>query len=132
MIKLVYCIRRKPGLSREEFQAYWLGTHAALVKSVAAQIGALRYVQSHAFPSKVADSSNAARNSAIEPFDGITEFWWQAEADLLQPEGITPEQLIKAQKALLKDEHAFIDLAKSSIFICEEHEIYNFSSNREA
>ncbi len=33
MIKLVYCLRRLPNLSREEFQRYWLETHGPLVRS---------------------------------------------------------------------------------------------------
>jgi hypothetical protein len=28
MIKLVFCLRRLPHLSREEFQRYWLESHA--------------------------------------------------------------------------------------------------------
>lgn len=114
-------------MSREDFQEYWLGNHAQLVKSVAAQIGALRYVQSHARPSKIADGSNAVRKSTIEPFDGITEFWWQSETDLLEPKGSTPAQVMQAQKLLIDDEHAFIDLANSSIFLCEEYEVFSSS-----
>jgi hypothetical protein len=35
MIKLSFCLVRLPSLTREAFQAYWLGTHAPLVASVA-------------------------------------------------------------------------------------------------
>lgn len=132
MIKLVYCIRRKSSLTREAFQEYWRGPHADLVKCFAKQIGALRYVQSHALDSKVADASNAIRKSNVEPFDGITEFWWQSKEELQQPTGSTPELVIQAQKSLIEDERAFIDLANSSIFICEEHEIFDYSNTREA
>ena len=31
MIKLVFCLRRLPHLSREEFQRYWREQHAPLV-----------------------------------------------------------------------------------------------------
>ena len=31
MIKLVFCLRRKPGMTREEFQRYWREQHASLV-----------------------------------------------------------------------------------------------------
>lgn len=127
MIKLVYCIRRKPEMSRGAFREYWRGPHASLVKSVARQIGAFRYVQSHAFVSAIADHSNAIRGSTMEPFDGITEFWWQEESDLLRPAGSTLEQVIQAQKLLLADECEFIDLEESSIFLGEEREIFDFS-----
>ena len=32
MIKLVFCLRRQPHLSREEFQRYWRECHAPLVE----------------------------------------------------------------------------------------------------
>lgn len=41
-IKVVYCLTRKAGLSRPEFQRYWLDTHAKLVKDRAASIGMTR------------------------------------------------------------------------------------------
>ena len=33
-VKLVYCLTRKKGLTREQFQDYWLNMHAPLVASV--------------------------------------------------------------------------------------------------
>ncbi len=47
MIKLVYCLRRLPNLSREEFQRYWLETHGALVRERAQALRIRRYVQVH-------------------------------------------------------------------------------------
>ena len=44
MIKLTFCLVRLPHLSREEFQAYWRGTHAPLVASVAGTLKIRRYV----------------------------------------------------------------------------------------
>ena len=31
MIKAITCIKRKPGMSVEDFQAYWRGEHAEVV-----------------------------------------------------------------------------------------------------
>ena len=39
MIKLTFCLRRLPHLSREEFQAYWRETHAPLVAERAEVLG---------------------------------------------------------------------------------------------
>ena len=50
MIKLVYCVHRRPGLSVEEFQRYWLEDHGALVRSLRDALPLKRYVQSHALP----------------------------------------------------------------------------------
>ena len=46
MIKLTFCLRRKPGLSWDEFSNYWREVHAPLVKSHANALGVRRYVQS--------------------------------------------------------------------------------------
>ncbi len=32
MVRLIFCLRPLPHLSREEFQRYWRETHAPLVK----------------------------------------------------------------------------------------------------
>jgi uncharacterized protein (TIGR02118 family) len=34
MVKLVYIITPKPGMSRDGFQRYWLETHAPIVKEI--------------------------------------------------------------------------------------------------
>ena len=82
MIRLVFALRRKPGLSREEFQDYWLNKHAPLVASVSSDLDILRYVQTHT----LTDPANAAAQSArgdMEPeYDGVAELWWASEVAL--------------------------------------------------
>ena len=45
MIKLMFCLRRVPHLTREQFQEYWRNHHAALVAERARSPGVVRYVQ---------------------------------------------------------------------------------------
>ena len=128
MIKLVYCIRKHASLSSEDFSKYWLNQHAELMRQEAERIGACRYVQSHSLASTAsAEQSNRVRGSTLPPYDGITEIWWQCEADML-PSAFTKEALIETQKKLLADEKNFIDTAQSVIFMTEEYEIFNFSA----
>lgn len=47
MVKLVYILRRRAELSFEQFSSRWRTGHAALVREVAADMGLVRYVQSH-------------------------------------------------------------------------------------
>ena len=47
MVKLIYCITRKPELSVEEFQRYWRETHAPIAARIP---GVRRYVQCHTLP----------------------------------------------------------------------------------
>jgi hypothetical protein len=44
MIKLTFCLRRKPDMTLEEFQRYWRETHAPLVAARAEALGIQRYL----------------------------------------------------------------------------------------
>ena len=50
MIKLTFALVRRPELTREQFQDYWLGVHAPLVASVRDALRIRRYVQLHSLP----------------------------------------------------------------------------------
>ena len=121
MIKLSFCLHRLPHLSREAFQAYWLETHAPLVKSHQKALRIRRYVQTHALTTELNDMIRAGR-SAPEMYDGVAELWWDSFADLeaatSSPEGQA------AGLALLEDERKFIDLARSPLWFGEEKRIF--------
>lgn len=121
VIKVVYCLTRKDGMSREEFQTYWLGEHADKVKARAAAIGMQRYVQSHIYDTPM-NAGMAEPRGSLEGYDGIMEGWWdseeQAMAALMTPEGQ------RAMTDLLDDEGVFVDFARSPIFMTREHVIY--------
>ena len=120
MIKFIYCVRRLPNLSREEFQRYWRETHGPLVRSVADTLRIKRYVQVHTLDSPI---NNALREShgTLEAYDGVAELWWDSAEDLVTG-GTSPEGR-KAAQALLEDERRFIDLQRSALWIGEEHPI---------
>lgn len=124
MIKLAFALHRLPELSREQFQTYWLETHAPLVAQHAKALGIKRYVQSHTSETGINEALRASRR-APEPFDGIAELWFESEAALTAamqtPEGVA------AGSALLEDERRFIDLEKSPLWIVEEKVIVDQS-----
>ncbi len=117
MIKLVFCARRLPHLTRAEFQRYWRETHGPLVRSHAAVLRIRRYVQLHTVDTPANDALRASRGGP-EPFDGIAELWWDSLADL-QAGPATPEGR-RASQLLLEDERRFIDLANSPLWVGEE------------
>jgi uncharacterized protein (TIGR02118 family) len=121
MIKLVYCIRRSPDRTPQEFHTYWLETHGPLVRSVAAEIGATRYVQSHTTAPELNAILAASRNSS-EAYDGITEVWWNSLEEMAASMSTAAGQ--DAQRRLLEDEGTFIDFANSTVFMTEEHTIF--------
>ena len=123
MIHLIFCLRRLPHLSREEFQRYWRETHAPLVRRHAAALGICRYIQAHTIAHPVAEAARMARG-AEEEYDGVAELWFDS-LEAVMENGARPE----AQQAglmLLEDERRFIDLEKSPLWWAHEREIVAF------
>lgn len=120
MIKFVYCARRLPHLSREEFQRYWRETHGPLVRRHAEALRIRRYVQVHTLESLINDALRESRG-ALEAYDGVAELWWDSAEDLATAAGSPEGQ--KAAQELLEDERRFIDLERSALWIGEEHTI---------
>ena len=120
MIKLTFCLVRAAHLSREEFQRYWREQHGPLVRSLAAVLRIERYVQSHALTTPIDDALRRGRG-ALAGYDGVAELWWDSLEDLTAG-GATAEGRA-AGKRLLEDERTFIDLARSPLWLSEEHPI---------
>ncbi len=118
MIKLTFCLRRLPGMNREEFQRYWRGTHAALVAERADVMRIRRYVQVHTADLPGLHKSLQTRNGgAPEPYDGVAELWF----DSLDEIGGDDSAGQQAAADLLADERNFIDLPNSPMWFAEEH-----------
>jgi hypothetical protein len=124
MIKLVYVIRKRADVSDQHFHEYWLKKHGPLVRSFAKAMHAKKYVQSHTIEEEAGRNFRASRKMT-ETYDGITEVWWDSLEDI----GGDPQnaQRLEAGRALLEDESTFIDFARSSIFLTEEHEIFDYT-----
>lgn len=120
MIKLSFCLRRRPEFSRQEFQRYWFDNHAPLVKKHAAALRIHRYVQLHTQTDELNVGLRASRK-APEEYDGVAELWWQSREDMTAALE-TPEGRAAGQE-LLEDERRFIDLEHSPLWIGEEKPI---------
>ena len=121
MIKLVYCLRRLPSMSRAEFQKYWREKHAPLVASHAVTLGIKRYVQTHTMESPLNESLRASRGCDDEAFDGVAELWWDNVESFADPVGTDEGR--KAAQELAADEAKFIDFKRSVIWVGEENEV---------
>ena len=106
MIKLVYCITKKPGMADAEFFHYWEKVHAP----IGARIPGLRnFVQSHRI--------NVPGDSHESDFDGMAELWFDDMPALLAARK-TPEW-----RASSEDEANFIDHRRVAYFVSKEHVI---------
>jgi len=103
----------------DEFQTYWLESHANLVRSLRDAIPSMRrYVQSHTIVGPATDGLRASRGTG-EPYDGVTEVWFDDA-----PVAAGTDASIEAGRRLLEDELSFIDMEGSSLFLTVEHEIF--------
>lgn len=120
MIKLTFCLRRLPSLSRAEFQKYWFETHAPLVASVKDALRIRRYVQLHSLPAEVSAGLRTAR-AGPEGYDGVAQLWWDSFEEMSQRDDA---KAAEAGQRLLDDERKFIDLPNSPLWWGEEKVIF--------
>ena len=106
MVKVITLLKRKPGISREEFSRYWAKNHGPLIARVLP--GVKRYVQNHSLK----------LGGRGEPqLDGVVELWyedekdWRASSDWYQS---------PAGKVVWDDEAKFIDRDKMVFFVAKE------------
>jgi uncharacterized protein (TIGR02118 family) len=105
MIKVVYCITRKAGMSDDAFFRYWREVHGPL----GARIPGLRkLVQSHRI--LLPDQRQA-------DYDGMAELWFDDVAALRAARN-SPEW-----KLSTADEQNFVDHQKTAYFVSEEQVI---------
>ena len=119
MIKLVFTVRRRDGMTREEFQRHWREQHAPLVLRHAGTLRIKRYVQTHARETPLDEPLSASRGGEPGAYDGVAELWWDSLDDLIA--AWSTEEGVAAGMELLEDERRFIDLARSPIWLGEEH-----------
>jgi uncharacterized protein (TIGR02118 family) len=106
MIKLVYCITKKPGMADEEFFHYWKNIHGPIGARVP---GLQKLMQSRRL--------NVPGDSRAPDFDGVAELWFDDMAALL-----AARQTLE-WRASSEDEANFIDHRKVAYFVSEEQTI---------
>jgi uncharacterized protein (TIGR02118 family) len=106
MIKLVYCITRRRGMTLEEFSRYWREVHGPIGRRIP---GLRRLVQSHRVPYPA--------DTASSDFDGIAELWFD-DMTALEAARRSPQW-----QASTADEANFVDESRTAIFVTEEQEI---------
>ena len=116
MIKLLFCITRRPELTAEAFHRYWRGTHAALIRRHAPTFGIVKYDQCHAI---VDEPRNRPSKAFPHRYDGVAEVWFKDQQHLdLWFDNSTPEAKA-AGREIRADERKFADRARSPFIIAE-------------
>ncbi len=109
MIKLIVAIKRRQGMTPEDFQAYWKTSHGTKVRaSSCGQKYIRRYVQCHTL---LADYASGAQPA----FDGTAELWFDSVADK-EAFYADPEYL----ETIAPDETEFADMTRTVFFQTQE------------
>jgi uncharacterized protein (TIGR02118 family) len=118
MLRIEFALRRKPGMSREDFQQYWRDVHGPLVARHSTTLAIHRYIQLHTLDDPINEALAEARGGMEPPYDGVAELWWT------NPEALAAFATEAGQAAameLLEDEKTFIDLPNSPLWFAYEH-----------
>jgi uncharacterized protein (TIGR02118 family) len=102
MVKAIYLIRRKPGMSAEDFHRYWREVHGPIAARIP---GLRRYVQCHSIDAGFGDAPE---------YDGAAEVWFD-DMEAVRRAVASPEYA-----AAREDERRFIDLEHTTLTFTEE------------
>lgn len=106
MIKRFVILRRKPGITRQQFLDYWENIHGKLIAKIP---GLIKYIQYHV--------SSEISDDADMPIDGIAELWFQNEEE--------------QKKAYASKEYSNVVSDEPNLFEMNSHFIHPVMTNKE-
>jgi hypothetical protein len=112
--KLLIFLKRRPGMSLEEFRAYYEGSHAPLCEKYV--VGACRYVRRYVTPLP-ADGDDQAPEM---DFDVITETWFEDKALFDQVVQHAPRAALPPE--VLADEERLFDRSRTRYAAVTEYD----------
>lgn len=106
MVKVWFCITRKPGMSTEDFSAYWRDVHGPIAAKIP---GVRHYVQHHT------RHPLPPGFEGLPGYDGVAELWWDDHQSAVA--GLTSAETMAAvaDHANFMDDHT-----RCAMFITEE------------
>lgn len=115
MIKLVALLKRRPGMSTEEFVAYYEGRHAKLAERTL-RGNCLRYLRRYLQPMAHPLAGETDRPS----YDAIAEMWFENAERLQATMGLFAAP--GTAEELAEDEKRLFDVGQTLVYTVEEHE----------
>ena len=109
MIKTIALVKRKPGITRDEFVRHYEQVHAPLMLRYFPTVK--RYVRNYPTP---------LPGTAEPDFDCITEFWFEDRAGATKVLEILGDYQTEVGKVFLADEERFQDREKTRSFVVDE------------
>ncbi len=124
MIKLVFCVKKKPELSVVEFRKRWLD-HQIFTRSIAKAMHATRITHSLTLVIEENEVFQLTRGTA-EPFDALMEIWWEDSAPIKA--GLRDKQIHEMILRMRADQNNLVDRSRSMIFFASEDQVEEFGT----
>ena len=107
MVKLVALLKRKPGITRDEFAKRWVNSHAPL----AAKMPGLR-----GYRINIATARQPDETGPEPPYDGTAELWWDSidameaafATEIGQRAGADADEFSSVRIHVYTDEHVIV------------------------
>ncbi len=114
MPKMVILIKKKPGMSREDFINHYETSHAVLGKRLLGHLWT-KYVRN--YPVSLM-AYQPEENSVDDTYDAVTEIWFEDQAAVDEMARII--NLPENNSVILADEEKFQDRLKTRLLMVEE------------
>jgi uncharacterized protein (TIGR02118 family) len=112
MVKVSVLLKRKPGLTPEEFHRYWREVHGPLLVK---QPGLMRHIRKYVQCHSIADAFADMPGVVSSEFDGIAEMWGDSVDNVRR--GLAEPAYLEV---IRPDEEKFLDLPKCVFIVTEE------------
>jgi hypothetical protein len=117
LVRFINCIRKKDGMSQQEFRDFWNSEKFDDLRNRLATVsGAVKTSKSLTLQVEANAIIRQDRGTA-EPYDGVFEYLWNDAASLMAVFDTEDAQAIG--KEMMEYQEQFIDLANSSAFFTE-------------
>jgi hypothetical protein len=124
MIKLVFCVKKKPDISVAEFRKRWQD-HQIFTRSIAKAMHATRITHSLTLVIEENEEFQLTRGTA-EPFDALMEVWWKDSAPINA--GLRDKQIHEMILRMRADQNNLVDRSRSMIFFASEDQVEEFET----
>jgi hypothetical protein len=130
MIRVVWLLRRRAGMSTDEFTARWRDEHGPRIASLQSRLDMLRYVQTHRDTHSAAAEASASdkRGGLDHPYDGVEEYWFESESALVATR--SNSDALRAEAEVTAALAGFVDCAASPLWLAHEYPQINTQRER--
>ncbi|MBW2369742.1 MAG: EthD domain-containing protein [Deltaproteobacteria bacterium] len=121
-IKVYYCARCRPQLTRAQAQLHWNACHGAHARQEARFSPLSRYIQAHAIDSTFVNQVVAERGYEVDPnFIGHAEAWIDTKAPQKELSEEEAAEAAEIDAMSMDDIDLFVDKTISQTFVAKEH-----------